>query len=93
MLDIQAQLHLTQGQSEQALATWEQAAASYTQTNNLDGSIRNQINQAQALQELGLYRRSVALLTDLTQTLPAQSNLAMQAIAIEFPPPTHKKLR
>jgi tetratricopeptide (TPR) repeat protein len=65
ILDIQGRLQLTQGRLQQALATWEQAIALYAEANDSDGQIRTQINQAQALQELGLHRRSIALLTDL----------------------------
>jgi len=57
------QLHRSVG-----LTTWERAAALSTQANDSDGNIRSQINQAQALQELGLYRRSIARLNNLTQT-------------------------
>ncbi|NJL22390.1 MAG: tetratricopeptide repeat protein [Leptolyngbyaceae cyanobacterium SM1_3_5] len=73
ILDIQAQLQLAQGQAQQALATWERAAHLYEQAEDRSGTIRAQINQAQALQELGLIRRSIALLTDLRQTLPPDS--------------------
>jgi CHAT domain-containing protein/exonuclease VII small subunit len=79
ILDIQGRLQLTQGRLQQALATWEQAIALYAEANDSDGQIRTQINQAQALQELGLHRRSIALLTDLNQTLEASS---MQAIVL-----------
>ncbi|MBD2088571.1 CHAT domain-containing protein [Microcoleus sp. FACHB-1515] len=73
ILDIQAQLQLAQGQAQQALGTWERAARLYEQGGDRSGRIRTQINQAQALQELGLIRRSIALLTDLRQTLPPDS--------------------
>ena len=79
IFDIQGRLQLTQGRLQQALATWEQAIALYAEANDSDGQIRTQINQAQALQELGLHRRSIALLTDLNQTLEASS---MQAIVL-----------
>ena len=79
ILDIQGRLQLTQGRLQQALATWEQAIALYAEANDSDGQIRTQINQAQALQELGLHRRSIALLTDLNQRLETSS---MQAIVL-----------
>ena len=79
IFDIQGRLQLTQGRLQQALATWEQAIALYAEANDSDGQIRTQINQAQALQELGLHLRSIALLTDLNQRLEASS---MQAIVL-----------
>jgi tetratricopeptide (TPR) repeat protein len=78
ILDIQGKLQLSQGQSEQAFTTWERAAALYEQADDSNGRTRSQINQAQALQELGLYRRSIALLTDLNQRLQAQPDLQAQ---------------
>jgi CHAT domain-containing protein len=82
ILDIQGKLQLSQGQSEQAFTTWERAAVLYEQADDSNGRTRSQINQAQALQELGLYRRSIALLTDLNQRLQAQPNLEMRAIVL-----------
>lgn len=65
-LDIQGQLELTVGRSPAALKTWQQAADIYKNIGNKLGIIQNQINQAQAMQELGLYRRACeTLLTAL----------------------------
>lgn len=72
ILDIQAQLQLAQGQTQQAIDTWERATR-LSEGGDRSSRIRIQINQAQALQELGLYRRSIALLTDLSQQLPPDS--------------------
>src|SRR5919202_4473355 len=57
-LNIQGRLQLSLGQPEQALKTWQQAAATYAQIGNKDGISQSQINQAQALQNLGLYPRA-----------------------------------
>lgn len=57
-LDIQGRLQRASGDSETAIATWQKAAAIYTKTGNKDGAIQNQINQSQALQDLGLYPRA-----------------------------------
>lgn len=67
-LNIQGRLQLAQGQAEPALRTWEQTAALYQQQGDLIGEIQSQLNQAQALQALGLYPRAIALLTDLSNT-------------------------
>ncbi|MBD2054701.1 CHAT domain-containing protein [Oculatella sp. FACHB-28] len=73
-LDIQGRLQFAQGQAEQALATWQQAAQDYEQLNDRDRLIRNQIEQSRALQTLGFYQRAIMLLTELEQTLQAQPN-------------------
>lgn len=57
-LDIQGQLQLAQGQSEAALKTWQQTADIYGNIGDQDGEARSQINQAQSLQDLGLYPRA-----------------------------------
>ncbi|MCC5632156.1 CHAT domain-containing protein [Nostoc sphaeroides CHAB 2801] len=54
-LDIQGQLQLAVGESEAALATWKQATEIYQNLGNQNGAIRSQINQTQAMQNLGLY--------------------------------------
>ncbi|MCC5618432.1 CHAT domain-containing protein [Nostoc sp. CHAB 5836] len=54
-LDIQGQLQLALGESEAALATWKQATEIYQNLGNQNGAIRSQINQTQAMQNLGLY--------------------------------------
>ena len=57
-LNIQGRLQLSLGQPQQALNTWQQAATTYAQIGNKDGITQSQINQAQALQNLGLYPRA-----------------------------------
>jgi tetratricopeptide (TPR) repeat protein len=52
-LNTQGSLQLAQGQTEQALATWQKAEAAYQQANDEAGILRSQINQAQALKTLG----------------------------------------
>lgn len=82
ILNIQGTLQLAQGQAEQALATWEQAAQVAQQAGDRAIELQSQVNQAQALQSLGLYRRSIALLTEVNQTLAAQPASLIQAIAL-----------
>lgn len=69
-LNIQGRLQLAQGQAEAALTNWEQAASRYQQSGNLQGELESRLNQAQALQALGLYRRAITLLTELNHSLP-----------------------
>lgn len=70
--DIQGRLQLAQGQIEQSLATWQQAAQHYEQLGEIDRLIRNQIDQSRALQALGFYQRAITLLGELDQTLRSQ---------------------
>lgn len=70
--DIQGRLQLAQGQAEQALAIWRQAAQYYEQLNDSERLTRNQIEQSRALQALGFYQRAITLLGQLEQTLQPQ---------------------
>ncbi|MEH1940488.1 MAG: CHAT domain-containing protein [Nostoc sp.] len=70
-LNTQANLQLHTGKAETALASWQQAEKYYDQAGDKIGSLGSQINQAQALQSLGFYRRSKQQLEALTQKLLA----------------------
>ncbi|MBO3458546.1 MAG: CHAT domain-containing protein [Aetokthonos hydrillicola CCALA 1050] len=69
-LNIQGELQLNTGQAEAALKSWERVADIYTQQKQPARVLTSQINQAQALQNLGLYRRSASLLATALK-LPA----------------------
>jgi CHAT domain-containing protein len=75
-LNTQASLLLQQGQTQKALSVWQQAETAYQQAGDLLGRMGSQINQVQALQILGFYRRSRDLLQQMSQqleTLPAST--------------------
>jgi CHAT domain-containing protein len=57
-LDIQGELQQSTGQPEEALKTWKTSADLYLKGGNGNGAIASQINQAQALQDLGLYPKA-----------------------------------
>jgi len=57
-LDIQGKLLRETGQSAQAEETWQQSAKIYQKNNNSAALTQNNLNQAQALQDLGLYPRA-----------------------------------
>ncbi len=59
-LDIQGELQQSTGQPEEALKTWKTSADLYLKggNGNGNGAIASQINQAQALQDLGLYPKA-----------------------------------
>ncbi|MEJ1932433.1 CHAT domain-containing protein, partial [Nostoc sp. NIES-2111] len=71
VLNTQAKLQLHLGSTETALANWQKAQKYYEQAGDTIGSLGTQINQAQALQSLGFYRRSQQQLQALTQKLAA----------------------
>ena len=81
-LNTQGSLQLALGQAEQALATWQQAAAAYRQANDEAGMLKNQINQAQALKSLGFYRRALATLTQVNQALQQQPDSLVKVAAL-----------
>ncbi|MEH2163599.1 MAG: CHAT domain-containing protein [Nostoc sp.] len=69
VLNTQANLQLHNGKAEIALENWQQAQKYYEQASDKMGSLGSQINQAQALQSLGFYRRSKQQLEALNQNL------------------------
>ncbi|MBD2451174.1 CHAT domain-containing protein [Nostoc sp. FACHB-152] len=69
ILNTQANIQLRTGKAETALEIWQQAQKYYEQAGDKIGSLGSQINQAQALQSLGFYRRSKQQLEALTQKL------------------------
>jgi CHAT domain-containing protein len=70
VLDIQGTLYLAQGNGQAAFESWEQAAGQYKQLGNQARMIQSQINQAQALQTLGLYRRAIDTLVSVLNWQP-----------------------
>jgi CHAT domain-containing protein len=81
-LNTQGSLHLALGQAEQALTTWQQATATYTQAGDQTGITRSLLNQAQALQALGLYRRALVTLNQVNQTLQKQPDSLMKVAGL-----------
>jgi len=81
-LNTQGRLQLTKGQAEAALETWKQASDAYSRAGDETGKLGSQINQAQALQTLGLYRRAQTVLEQVNQHLQAQpdSRLKVQGL-------------
>ncbi len=81
-LDVQGRLYLSKGNAEAALTSWQQAETLYTQLKDEARLIRNQINQAQALQTLGLYPQAQKRLTATTQLLQSRPDSALKAIGL-----------
>jgi len=59
VLNNQGVLQLAQGQTEKAIATWQQASLNYERVGDQLGVIRTSINQASAFKSLGFYRRAL----------------------------------
>jgi CHAT domain-containing protein len=80
--NTQGQIQLASGHSQEALASWEQATATYTKIGDDAGKIGSQLNQTQALQALGLYRRARITLIQVNQTLQEQPASPIKATGL-----------
>ncbi|MGB3559634.1 MAG: CHAT domain-containing protein [Geitlerinemataceae cyanobacterium] len=78
-LNHRGSLELAMGQTAAALETWKQAETAYDRTDNDIGKLGSQINQAQALQALGQYRRSRTVLEQVNQQLQSQPDSTLKA--------------
>jgi CHAT domain-containing protein len=68
-LNTQANLQLLTGQTQSALDNWIESERYYRQIKDQQGIWGSRLNQAQALQSLGFYRRSRQILEALNQEL------------------------
>ncbi|XWK88439.1 MAG: CHAT domain-containing protein [Phormidium sp.] len=78
-LNNQGHLQLALGKLTEAIKTWEQTADIYSQIGDTEGAIGSQINIAQALQSLGLYRRTQKTLEQVEISLNTQPNSLIKA--------------
>ncbi|WP_246564457.1 CHAT domain-containing protein [Leptothoe spongobia] len=78
-LTNQGNLQLLRSQPANALNAFQQAMTAYTTANNIDGILRSKLNQTQALQALGFYRRALTNLTDLEPLLIEQASPLLRA--------------
>jgi len=69
ILNTQGTIQLSQGKARNAHATFRQAEVSYQALGDRSGMTLSQLNQIQALQSLGFYRRAEAKLLNLRQSL------------------------
>ena len=69
----QGTVYLLRSQPTDALSFFQQAEQDYRQAGNNNGILNSQINQSQALQALGFYRRALNTLTDLNPPLADRS--------------------
>jgi filamentous hemagglutinin family protein len=68
-----------QGRTGAALDTWKKAQQAYEQAQDKTGRQGSQLNQAQALQSLGQYRRALSLLIPLVKELQDQPDSLLKA--------------
>ncbi len=74
-LDIQGFLQREMGQSADALNTWQQATKIYSQINAPAKVAQSKINQAEVMQDLGIYPRACkTLLEVLNNEIPGQKS-------------------
>ncbi|MBN4005273.1 CHAT domain-containing protein [Nostoc sp. LPT] len=81
-LDIQGRLQLAMGQSEAALATWQQTEEIYKQADDKSGMVRSLINQAQAWRSQGFYPRAIKTLDRISQTLKSQPDSIEKTVSL-----------
>ncbi|NJO47199.1 MAG: CHAT domain-containing protein [Oscillatoriales cyanobacterium RM2_1_1] len=82
-LTTQGQLYRRQGKTSQALESWEAAETAYRQAGDSVGILGSQINQAQALRAMGLYRRSRKVLTSVQADLQSQPDSLLKAKGLQ----------
>jgi CHAT domain-containing protein/tetratricopeptide (TPR) repeat protein len=78
-LDVQGSLQLAQGKADKANESWKQANELYTKMGDTTRATLSRINQAQALQALGLYRQALLTFNDLEQALQSQPDSLAKA--------------
>ncbi|NJM48815.1 MAG: CHAT domain-containing protein [Alkalinema sp. RU_4_3] len=78
-LHLQGRLQYVQGRSQKALNLWQTSAQAYRQINDSNGEQRSLLRQAQALQTLGFYQRSLTILEGLESQLDGQPDSVTKA--------------
>jgi CHAT domain-containing protein len=80
--NAQGQLQLAKGNAEAALESWQNAARFYARAGDELGQLGSQMNQTQALQSLGFYRRAEKELVGLEQQILQLPDSALKATAL-----------
>lgn len=80
-LQIKGQFFLATGQPQEALDAWKQATQVYEKAGNETGAIASRINQAEALQSIGLYRTALDRLKEVLTRLEEQPDSLLKARA------------
>ncbi|MEM6453273.1 MAG: CHAT domain-containing protein [Cyanobacteria bacterium P01_D01_bin.105] len=77
-----ANFQFNRGQFEAALMNWRKAEGLYQRLGNSQGVVQAQLNQAEALYDLGFYQRAVALLTNIEADLEAQPSPFLELVTL-----------
>ncbi len=80
--NVQGQLQLATGQAEAALKTWKQATTAYTKAGDKQGLFGSLLNQAQALQTMGLYQQALVQLDQVAVMLKSEPDNALKATTL-----------
>ncbi|MGA7937774.1 MAG: CHAT domain-containing protein [Kovacikia sp.] len=83
-LNTQGTVLWSQGQTERALKTWQQAAQRYQESGDRHGTLMAQINQVKALQDLGLNIRAVDLLEQVSHMLAQEPTSGLKAAGLRY---------
>ncbi len=78
VLNTAGLVELKLGHTQAALETWEKATIAYTEIGDTIGKLGSQINQAIALQTLGLYPRSQTIFKQVLSELESQPNSSLK---------------
>lgn len=81
-LNRQGNHQLETGQAEAALETWRRAEAAYSAVGDKTGELGSQLNQVQALQTLGQYRRARNLLEQINARLRSLPDSLLKASSL-----------
>ena len=81
-LNTDGHWQLARGQGENALERWQQAAIAYSEVGDEFGATGARINQAQALQSLGLYARATETLEAVKAELLTGPDSALKATGL-----------
>ncbi len=82
ILNSQGNFYFSQGKTENALESWQQASKIYNNTNEVSKIIGSLINVAQAQQALGFYHQARNTLTQVEQRLETESDLKIKNIGL-----------
>ncbi|MEW6493436.1 MAG: CHAT domain-containing protein [Cyanobacteriota bacterium] len=82
-LNTQGRLQWAKGHLEEAIETWKKAATTYKKVGNQTGVIGSTINQAEALQVLGLTSQAEAQLGQVEQLLYQLSDAELKAAGLQ----------
>ena len=82
-LEVRGKLQFAGGRAETALETWKQAALYYEEIEDITGTTRSQINQTQALRNLGLYREAIDTLRAVNENLAEKPDTLLKAQALQ----------